>query len=150
MAMPDNLPPPEALDSEPRLMPDGSMDWHWFYEQVAVLEAWARANICIRCGKRERRNGTAVCDTAECEGIGITERTGRCVFCGGTRKLYSSWADRLCLSFWSAATTAVDARCLRVTAPLDRRGCSDGMESRVGRPIISYASQRVGGRTGVE
>lgn len=91
MRVPDNLPPPEALDGEPRLMPDGSMDWHWFYEQVAVLEAWARANICIRCGKRERRQSTAVCDTAECEGIGITERTGRCVFCGGTCKLYSSW-----------------------------------------------------------
>jgi len=85
------LPPPEALGREPRLMPDGSMDWHWFYEQVEVLEAWYRANICIRCGKRERRKNKAVCDTAECEGIGIKERIGRCALCGGTRKLNSSW-----------------------------------------------------------
>ena len=88
----ENAPsPPEALDSEPRLMPDDSMDWNWFYEQVAVLEAWYRTNICIRCGRRERRKNKAVCDTAECEGIGITERTGRCAFCGGTRELNSSW-----------------------------------------------------------
>jgi len=87
----DGLPPPEALDSEPRLMPDGSMDWHWFYGQVAVLEAWRGANICIRCGRRERRKKIAVCDSDECEGIGITECTGRCAFCGGKRKLNISW-----------------------------------------------------------
>ncbi len=35
--------------------------------------------------------GMAVCDTRECEGIGITGRTGRCAFCGSSRKLNSSW-----------------------------------------------------------
>ena len=91
MVKPVSLPPPEALDSEPRMMPDGSIDWHWFYQQVAVLEAWYSANNCIRCGKRERANGRTVCDTRECEGIGITGRTGRCAFCGSSRKLNSSW-----------------------------------------------------------
>ena len=91
MVKPISLPPPEALDSEPRMTPDGSIDWHWFYQQVAVLEAWYRVNICIRCGKRERANGMAVCDTRECEGIGISDRTGRCAFCGSSRKLNSSW-----------------------------------------------------------
>ncbi|MDE2688527.1 MAG: hypothetical protein OXI16_13670 [Chloroflexota bacterium] len=85
-----NIPPPEALDSEPRLMPDGSMDWHWFYEQVSVLQAWIRANICIECGKRKRRCGAVVCFTPECERIGITKRTGRCAFCGSRRNINAS------------------------------------------------------------
>ena len=88
-----NAPSPDALDSEPRLMQDGSIDWHWFYGQVAVLEAWRDANLCIRCGKRERKNRTAVCYSADCEEIGIKDRTGSCAFCGGTSKLNSSWGS---------------------------------------------------------
>ncbi len=88
---PAGVPTPDALDCEPRLMPDGSIDWHWFYEQVKILEAWRDANLCIGCGKRERTRGAAVCHSGDCEDIGIKERTGACAFCGGTRKLNSGW-----------------------------------------------------------
>ncbi len=33
------VPPPEALDSEARFLPDGSIDWLWYYEQQDILEA---------------------------------------------------------------------------------------------------------------
>lgn len=93
MERPTSVPSPEALDREPLLLPDGSIDWHWFYEQADILEAWSDANLCIGCGKRERTRGAAVCHSGDREDIGIKERTGACALCGGTRKLNSSWGS---------------------------------------------------------
>lgn len=45
-----DIPQPEDREREPRLMPDGSLDWQWFYRESAILKAWLDAGLCVDCG----------------------------------------------------------------------------------------------------
>lgn len=79
------VPLPGALDPYPRYMPDGSLDWRWFHEQREILESWWSAGLCVRCGKRPRKDGTAICRTRECESTPRPKWIGdrdECHFCG--------------------------------------------------------------------
>ena len=82
---PTGVPPPEALDPQPRFMPDGSLDWHWYLRQKEILEAWWDAGLCVNCGERPMKEGWAVCGTRECESTPRpkwAEGRDECHFCG--------------------------------------------------------------------
>ena len=88
------VPPPEALDSEARFLPDGSIDWLWYYEQQDILEAWWDAGLCVSCGIRPKNGAMAICETSDCENLGVNEYRlpRRCGFCGSKKHLSSTGA----------------------------------------------------------
>ena len=85
------LPTPNKLDVNPRFMLDGSLDWYWFHEQSAILEAWFDAGMCIYCGTRPKNGGMAICEEPDCDNIRVLWETlpwpRQCSFCGATSKV---------------------------------------------------------------
>ena len=80
-----SVPRPEAYDANPRYMPDGSLDWYWYYQQQDILKAWWFAGLCIRCGIRPIVCRTAVCDDKECENTNRpkwNDERDECHYCG--------------------------------------------------------------------
>ena len=81
------MPQPEDREREPRFMPDGSLDWQWFYRESEIMRAWLEAGLCVDCGDRPQSENRVVCDDAECNANNGIEFLWTCSFCGSKKQM---------------------------------------------------------------
>lgn len=74
---------------KPSKMPDGSMNWDWFYGEVALRNQRIADGLCVDCGERPPRFERRTCE--ECWAIEKTPNQIQaerfCKFCGTTKGL---------------------------------------------------------------
>ena len=68
-------PNPEDRERKPRLMPDGSLDWQWFYSESDILKTWLNAGLCVDCGD------------ADCKAKNALTFLWTCSFCGSAKNI---------------------------------------------------------------
>ena len=77
-------------DYDVHVMPNGSLDWHWFHRRRKLMAERKEAGMCVDCGKPQAEDGHGyLCMTTECrkrsEEIDPHRPRKLCSFCGGRR-----------------------------------------------------------------
>ena len=83
----------------PRSMPDGSMDWRWWYEEYDKAEERDRQGLCVGGCGQPQQEGRVTCDAP----------SARKNNCPGTRPFYVDWSAKpvcsYCGKVYSGAAT---------------------------------------------